>query len=152
MKKTILRLSAILLAFALLAPFAALAAAAPPVAAAPQAGCAHADYTSIYYYTYAHLNDTYHEVYRTERRRCNSCNDIFYVGNPEPRPLAEHDEPSPKTYSHEVHTGDPESHYAVFYGPCPICEGQAKVTEETHCRDNYCNRIQSIGDPVLLLR
>lgn len=151
MKKTVLRLSAILLAFALLAPFAALAAAAPPVAA-PQAGCAHSSYTSSYYYSYIALNDTYHEVYRTERRRCNSCNDIFYVGNPVALSMAEHDEPSPKTYSHEVHTGDPESHYAVFYGPCPICGGQAKVTEETHCRDNYCNRIQSIGDPVLLLR
>ena len=152
MKKTILRLSAILLAFALLAPFAALAAAAPPVAA-PQAGCAHSSYTSSYYYSYIPLNDTYHEVYRTERRRCNSCNDIFYVGNPVALPLAEHSIPESWTYSYEDHSGDPASHYVVYVMKCPMCGLKVgEKTSSTFCRNNYCNRIQSIGDPVLLLR
>ena len=103
--------------------------------------CSHSNYVSSYYYTYIHMDNDYHEVYRTERRRCNACNDIFYIGNPEALPLEMHT--GSLYYVRSVHVGLPAAHYYVNGGTCELCHEYFERTHKAYCTSAGCVEVNS---------
>ena len=101
----------------------------------------HSNYVSSYYYTYIHMDNDYHEVYRTERRRCNACNDIFYIGNPEALPLEMHT--GSLYYVRSVHVGLPATHYYVNGGTCELCHEYFERTHKAYCTSAGCVEVNS---------
>lgn len=139
------------LILAIIVPMSAFAAPATPEEIAPQASCPHTSYTTTYTYTYISLNNTYHEIYRTEKRQCKTCKDVFYVGNPQPLPLEEHNCGS-FGYLRSVHVGDYTGHYYVYGATCVKCKGLCEQIRPAACRKNQCIDPQSLRNPISLLK
>lgn len=139
MKKTVSILIAIALLLALALP---VLAATPQTDADTQASCSHSSYTTSYIYSYVFSGYTYHEVYRTERRTCKSCNSIFYTGNPEALRSEKHS--GTPTYVKSEHVGDYTQHYYIYGTTCTVC----KTWYEQH-KPAYCTAVQCI-DPYAL--
>lgn len=104
--------------------------------------CSHSSYTSTYYYSYIHMDNDYHEVYRTERRQCNTCKDYFYTGNPEALPLERHS--GSLSFIRSVHDGPPATHYYVNGGVCNYCHGYYETTTRAYCTSAGCVEVNSI--------
>lgn len=150
MKKTFSICILWVLILALTVPMSAFAAPAATEEIAPQASCSHTSYTTTYAYTYVYMNDNYHEVYRTEKRQCKSCKDVFYVGNPMPMPLEEHS--GSLTYQYSVHVGDFTDHYYMYSGYCPQCKEVYEERRDAACRKGNCVDPQSLRKPVYLVK
>lgn len=151
MKKTFSICILWVLILALTVPMSAFAAPAATEEIAPQASCSHTSYTTTYAYTYVYMNDNYHEVYRTEKRLCKICKDVFYVGNPIPMSVEEHDCP-PFKYLRSVHVGDYTGHYYVYGTTCRICKASFEQEQHAACRKNQCIDPQSLRNPISLLK
>lgn len=113
-----------------------------------QINCSHeGGYTRSYYYSYISLDDTYHERYRTERRTCNSCNAVYYIGSPEPLELEKH--PDIFKIDKNVHVGDPSTHYYTKSRTCDKCYNKVTKKYLTGCTASRCYEIVSIDRPEI---
>ncbi len=142
MKKFLSVLLAFVLAVTIMAPSYVFAAAGNE-AAKPNA-CSHSSYTESYYTTYTPLDNEYHEVYRTPRRRCNICGDVFWVGNPIPLPLEKHS--GDTHYVRSDHEGPYWEHRYVHGGTCEICDGYYEIRLKTRCTKVACVEVYSINE------
>lgn len=136
MKKTLCILIVSLFVLSVTAPISVFAASSIPEEIATQANCSHSNYTSEYYYSYIYMNDNSHEAYRTERRQCNNCSDIFYTGKPEPLPLEAHS--GSVSYIRSVHVGNYSGHYYVYGGTCVKCNHYYEEKRTASCRSEVC--------------
>lgn len=139
MKKILCILMSLVLAFALFAPISATAAEIPADGqVAPLASCNHSSYTTSYYYSYIFMDNTYHEVYRTERRTCNNpnCGDVFYTGNPQMLSLEKHT--CTLSFEKSVHLGDPSGHYYLYSGKCTVCKTRVERIVPSACTPGNC--------------
>lgn len=138
MKKTV----SILIAITLLLTLALPALAAEPQADADtQASCSHSSYTTSYIISYEDISESYHKVYRNERRICKSCNSVFYTGASEFVGLEDHPD---YTFFKGEHVGDYTQHYYIYAISCTTC----KAWYEKHI-PAYCTAVRCI-DPYSL--
>lgn len=146
MKKTVRILITVTLLLALALP---VLAAAPQTDADTQASCSHTSYTTSYIYSYVFSDYTYHEVYRTERRTCKSCNSVFYTGNPEQLRLAAHS--GTLTFIKGDHVGDYSNHVHIYGGYCTICNEWYEEHRKSGCTSYRCIDPMSLGPVVEIM-
>ena len=143
MKKVFFILMSLVLALSLVTPISAVAAGVGEESMA-FSSCSHSSYTSSYYYTYIYMDNDYHEAFKTERRRCNNCNDVFYTGNPQPLALQKHT--CTLTYVKSVHVGSPSQHYHLYSGICTVCHERVESKTPAMCNTGNCIDPYALGE------
>lgn len=140
MKKLLCTILVFVCIFTIIAPISASATTGS--AELEPCACTHSKYTTSYYYTYIHMDSTYHEVYCSERRICDSCNSVFYVGSPVSTALEKHTGSSMR-WVRSVHEGLPPEHYYVYGGTCTVCHGYCEKTQQANCTKAACVEVFS---------